>query len=281
MSAPSVSAHPDDDDDDDVVSVASNPPAVDKTIARFAAYIHDQFPDSRPFTAPSQAPHGFEVFYTVTDPPDSNRPLFHLYPRVAEIVDDVRDRADKLAQSSKPLLSVLPKCCLFHSVADVADFTAPCALNSDFSRLTENKSISVKRAGTISFFEMERVESSTRSLLEGQSYSLWLLSGLSFSLRETGLPPLTRLSSIPPFHLCLLPSLARRARPPPWRTFLFRNASSRIWAMPRFLCQSFRSTISWSPRVRTRPCSIKTFWRRCPAKSRKILLYLPLYPWLR
>ena len=155
VSAPSVSAHPDDDDDDDVVSVASNPPAVDKTIARFAAYIHDQFPDSRPFTAPSQAPHGFEVFYTVTDPPDSNRPLFHLYP------------------------------------------------------------------------------------------------------------------------------LARRARPPPWRTFLFRNASSRIWAMPRFLCQSFRSTISWSPRVRTRPCSIKTFWRRCPAKSRKILLYLPLYPWLR
>ena len=81
------------------------------------------------------------------------------------------------AQTSKPLSSILPRRRQSHSVTDVTDFTAPLALNSDFSRLAENKTLSSKQAGTITFFEMEHVESSTRSLLEGQSYS-WLLSGL-------------------------------------------------------------------------------------------------------
>ena len=190
VSAPSVSAHPDDDDDDDAASVASNLPAVDKTVTRLAAYIHDQFPDLCLLTASSQAPRcGFEAFYAVVDPLDSNRPRFCHYRRVTDIVDDILDSANKHAQTSKPLSSVLPKCRRFHSVTDVADFTAPRALNSDFSRLAENKTISLKCSGMISFFEMERVESSTRSLLVGQSYSLWLLSGLVSQLKRDGFAP--------------------------------------------------------------------------------------------
>ena len=71
----------------------------------------------------------------------------------------------------------------------MTDFTTPRALNSDFSRLAENKTVSSKRAGTITFFEMELMESSTRSLLEANSYSLWLLSGLLSQLKSDGFAP--------------------------------------------------------------------------------------------
>ena len=99
------------------------------------------------------------------------------------------DRSNKLAKNSKPLSAILPPHRHSHSVADVTDFTAPLALNLDFSRLAENKSLSTKRAGTISFFEMECMESSTCSLLEANSYSLWLLSGLLSQLKRDGFAP--------------------------------------------------------------------------------------------
>ena len=106
-----------------------------------------------------------------------------------EILVDIRDCADTLAKTSKPLSSILPRHRRSHSVADVADFNAPLSLNSDFSRLAENKTVSTKRAGTITFFEMERMENSTRSLLEANSYSLWLLSGLLSQLKRNDLTP--------------------------------------------------------------------------------------------
>ena len=88
---------------------------------------------------------------------------------VREILADVCDHADTLAKTTKPLSAIFPRRRRSHSVADVADFT-------DFLRLAENKSISTKQAGTISF-EMEWMENSTLSLLEANSYSLWLLLG--------------------------------------------------------------------------------------------------------
>ena len=75
---------------------------------------------------------------------ESTRPRFRLYSRVDEILADVRDRADKLAKTSKPLSAILPRHWRSHSVVDVADFTTPLALNSDFSHLAENKSVLTK-----------------------------------------------------------------------------------------------------------------------------------------
>ena len=58
-----------------------------------------------------------------------------------EIIGDVRDRASTLAMGSKPLSDILPKWRHSHSVADAPDFTAPLAVNPDFLRLAENKTI--------------------------------------------------------------------------------------------------------------------------------------------
>ena len=109
-----------------------------------------------------------------------------VYPHVDEIMTDVRERAAVIAKGTKPLSAILPKRHRSHSVADVADFTTPLAVNPDFSQLTENKSISTERVGTVSFFELERMESSIKSLLEANSYSLWLLSALLPQLKRNG-----------------------------------------------------------------------------------------------
>ena len=141
-------------------------------------------------STPLLAPHfGFEVLYALSESSESTRLRFHLYPRVDEILADVHDRVDALSKTSKPLSAILPRRRRYHSVADITDFTAPLSLNSDFSRLAENKCVSTRRAGTISFFEMERMESSTCSLLEANSYSLWLLSGLLLQLKWDGFAP--------------------------------------------------------------------------------------------
>ena len=43
--------------------------------------------------------------------------------------------------------------------------------------------------GTVTFFELERLESSAKSLLEANSFSLWLLSGLLSQLKRDGFLP--------------------------------------------------------------------------------------------
>ena len=91
-----------------------------------------------------------------------------------------------LSKTTKPLSAILPRRRHSHSVANVADFTAPLALNTDFSQLAENKPILTKQAGTISFFEMQQMESSTHSF-EAQGV-----------LPQTCLASVVRCSKTPP-----------------------------------------------------------------------------------
>ena len=51
-------------------------------------------------------------------------------------------------------------------------------VNPDFSRITDNKIVSVSAGGSITFLEMDHTESVSRSLLEGISHSLWSMSGI-------------------------------------------------------------------------------------------------------
>ena len=187
--AGSSTPEPAEEEDDNVASVVSNPTVVDKTLAQLASFIHDMYPESRPLSAPLLAARcSFESLFVLSDPPESNRPCFDLYPRV-EIIGNVRYCASTLAEESKPLSAILPKWRRSHSVADVPDFTTPLAVNPDFSLLAENKAISNKCLGTVSFFELEHLESSAKSLLEANSFSLWLLSGLLSQLKCDGFSP--------------------------------------------------------------------------------------------
>ena len=153
-------------DDDNVDTVAYTPLVVDKTLVYLANFIHECYPESYPLSAPQFAPQcGFESLFAVSDPPESTRPRFRLYLLVADIVQNTHDRAANLVKGTKPLSSILPKKRRLQSVADDPEFTTV-VLNSDFSCLAENKTISNKCLGTVSFFELECVEGCAKALLE-------------------------------------------------------------------------------------------------------------------
>ena len=99
------------------------------------------------------------------------------------------ERAAALLRKLKPLSAVLPKKNRKHSVADVPDFSTSPTVNPDFSRLTDNKTVSNKRWGSITFLEMEHMKSVSCSLLEGNSHSLRLMSGLFSQLKQAGFNP--------------------------------------------------------------------------------------------
>ena len=70
-----------------------------------------------------------------------------------------RKRAAALSRKMKPLSAILTKKNRKHSVADVLEFSTDPPVNPDFSRLTDNKTVSNKCWGSITFLEMNRMES--------------------------------------------------------------------------------------------------------------------------
>ena len=62
-------------------------------------------------------------------------------------------------------------------------------VNFDFSCLTGNKTIAKTRVGSVSFADLEKLEKCSRSLLEGNSHVLWLLSALLSQLKSDGFSP--------------------------------------------------------------------------------------------
>ena len=170
------------DDDDDADSVVAS--AVGHSFVRLSKFIYDQYPESRPLSSPLLPPRcGSESPFAPADPPESSRSHFQLYPRVQVVMTAVCEHAAALSRKLKPLSAVPPKKNRKHSVADVPEFSTAPPVNPDFSRPTDTKTISNKRWSSITFLEMERMESVSHSLLEGNSHSLWLMSGILCQLK--------------------------------------------------------------------------------------------------
>ena len=127
--------------------------------------------------------------YALPDPLVSSHPRFAIYPRVSDILRVVVDRAAALARRSKPLSAVLPKKVRRHAVADSQHFSIAQPINPEFARLCGNKVASNKRWGSITFAEMQRLESVSQSSLEACSFSLWMMSGLLSQLKCDGFNP--------------------------------------------------------------------------------------------
>ena len=175
-SAGPSSVHPEGEkeEDDDRDSVVSANTVFDRTFVRLISFVYDQFPGSRLLSSTSLPPrYGFENLFAVADPQGSSRPKLCLYPCVSEIVSSTQARSTKLAPESKPIRHVLPLKRRMFAVADKPSYTRLLLfVNPDFSRLTANKSFAKTRAGSVSFFDMERSEKYSRSLLEGNSHAL-------------------------------------------------------------------------------------------------------------
>ena len=182
-------SQPDDDDDDDRDSMANSAPS-DKSYIRLMHYIHDCFPRSEPASAPQEPPRcEFEEFFSTSEASSSAKPTLTLYPQVDEILGSCADRAARFVKESKPLHRVLPFKRKSAPVGYRPDFCIARYVNSDFSRISRQKTILKSRASSVSLLDLEKLDRASRSLIGGQSQSFWLLSSLLAQLRDEDFKP--------------------------------------------------------------------------------------------
>ena len=81
--------------------------ARDSASARLADLIYEVCPDSRPLFDPKAPRCGFEAWFGQPEAAASKQ-RFRMYPRVAEVQEEVAARSESLAHRSKPLSRVIP-----------------------------------------------------------------------------------------------------------------------------------------------------------------------------
>ena len=83
--------------------------ARDTASARLAELIYEVCPDSRPLFDAKAPRCGFEAWFGQPEAAAS-RQRFRMYPRVAEVQEEVAARSEALARRAKPLSRVIPAC---------------------------------------------------------------------------------------------------------------------------------------------------------------------------
>ena len=95
-----------------------------------------------------------------------------MYPRVAEVQEEVAARSEALARRAKPLSRVIPARASAYALADDAVFASSQPVNSSFAQLAGSRAVGSRRWGSITFSEMERLERLFQGQLEVMSSSL-------------------------------------------------------------------------------------------------------------
>ena len=143
--------------------------------ARLADFIYEVCLDSRPLFDARAPRCGFEGWFGQPEAAASLQ-RFRMYPRVAEVQEEVAARSEVLARRAKPLSCVRPARARAYSMADDAIFTSSQPVNSAFAQLVGSRALGSRRWGSITFSEMERLERLFQGQLEVTSSSLWLMS---------------------------------------------------------------------------------------------------------
>ena len=160
--------------------------ARDTASARLADLIYEVCPDSRPLFDAKALRCRFEAWFGQPEAAAS-RQRFRMYPRVAEVQEEVAARSEALARRAKPLSRVLPA--RAYAMADDAIFTSFQPVNSAFAQLVGSRTLGLRHWGSITFSEMERLERLFQGQLEVTSSSLWLMSGILAMLKRDGFQP--------------------------------------------------------------------------------------------
>ena len=155
----------------------------DTASARLADLIYEVCPDSRPLFNARAPRCGFEAWFGQPEAAASKQ-RFRMYPRVAEVQEEVAARSEALARRAKPLSRVIPAHARAYAMADDAIFTSSQPVNSAFAQL-----VGSRRWGSVTFSEMERLERLFQGQLEVTSSSLWLMSGILAMLKRDGFQP--------------------------------------------------------------------------------------------
>ena len=153
----------------------------DTASARLADLIYEVCPASHPLFDAKAPRCEFEAWFGQPEA-SASRQRFHIYPRVAEVLEEVAARSESLARRSRPLSRVIPA--RAHAI-----FTSSQPVNSAFSQLVGSRSLGARRWGSITFSEMERLERLFQGQLEVTSSSLWLMSGILAMLKRDGFQP--------------------------------------------------------------------------------------------
>ena len=162
--------------------------ARDSASARLADLIYQVCPASRPLFDPKAPKCEFEAWFGQPEAAASKQ-RFRLYPRVAEVQEEVAARSESLARRSKPLSRVIPTRARSYALADDAVFASSQPVNSAFAQLTGSRVLAYRRWGSVSFSDMERLERMFQGQLEVTSASLWLMSGILAMLKEDRFQP--------------------------------------------------------------------------------------------
>ena len=162
--------------------------ARDSASARLAELIYEVCPDSRPLFDPKAPRCGFEAWFGQPKAAASKQ-RFRLYPRVAEVQEEVAARSGSLACRSKPLSRVIPARARTYALADDAVFASSQPVNSAFAQLAGSRALGSRRWGSVTFSVMERLERLFQGQLEVTSSSLWLMSGILAMLKRDHFQP--------------------------------------------------------------------------------------------
>ena len=162
--------------------------ARDSASARLADLIYQVCPASRPLFDPKAPRCEFEAWFGQPEA-TASRQRFRLYPRVAEVQEEVAARSESLARRSKPLSRVIPTRARSYALADDAVFASSQPVNSAFAQLTGSRVLASRRWGSVSFADMERLERMFQNQLEVTSASLWLMSGILAMLKKDRFQP--------------------------------------------------------------------------------------------
>ena len=160
----------------------------DTASARLADLIYEVCPDSRPLFDARAPRCGFEAWFGQPEAAASKQ-RFRMYPRVAEVQEEVAARSEALARRAKPLSRVIPARARAYAMADDAIFTSSQPVNSAFAQLVGSRALGSRRWGSVTFSEMERLERLFQGQLEVTSSSLWLMSGILAMLKRDGFQP--------------------------------------------------------------------------------------------
>ena len=162
--------------------------AHDSASARLADLIYEVCPDSRPFFD-SKAPRcGFEAWFGLPEAAASKQ-RFRMYPRVAEVQEELAARSESLARLSKPLSRVIPTRAHAYALANDAVFVSSQPVNSAFAQLASSRVLGSGRWGSMTFSDMERLERLFQGQLEVTSSFLWLMSGILAMLKRDRFQP--------------------------------------------------------------------------------------------
>ena len=162
--------------------------ARDSASARLADLIYEVCPDSRPLFDPTAPRGGFEAWFGQPEAAASTQ-RFRMYPRVAEVQEEVAARSKSLARRSKPLSRVIPARARTYALADAAVFASSQPVNSAFAQLAGSRALGSRRWGSLTFSDMERLERLFQGQLVVTSSSLWLMSGILAMLKRDRFQP--------------------------------------------------------------------------------------------